>query len=242
MSVSRIRVRCSRTAIENAAIVFSGASAAPPRCAMWTVGTRPLRNGCRAPSLLTFEARRSFLVVGADSLRGVFAEEQLLLKLSFQGKPFGEARLKPGHHRTLDSPDRLRGSAGRNELARVFVGFLKEILAGGNAVQESQGMRLVDGQVLSFDHELDGFGASDRSCQALRPSSAREHPEVDFRESDLGIALSREAQIGRQGDLEPAADAVPVDRRDDQLRGLFEAGEGLVRVETELVLEGGIHF
>src|SRR6266849_2540187 len=209
MSVSRIRVRCSRTAIENAAIVFSGASAAPPRCAMWTVGTRPLRNGCRAPSLLTFEARRSFLVVGADSLRGVFAEEQLLLKLSFQGKPFGEARLQPGHHRALDPPDRFRSSPGRNELARVFLGFLKEILARGNAVHQTQGVRLLDAQVLSFDHELDGFGASDRSCQALRPSGTGEHPEVDFGESDLGIAFSREPQIGRQGDLQPAADAMP---------------------------------
>jgi hypothetical protein len=51
---------------------------------------------------------------------------------------------------------------------------------------------------------------------------------------------SRDAQVGRHGDLEAAADGVAVERGDHQLRRLLEAVQRLVGVQAEVVLEGRV--
>src|ERR671930_79894 len=51
-------------------------------------------------------------------------------------------------------------------------------------------------------------------------------------------STARDAYVRGQGNLEAAADAVPVDGGDDELRRLLQPGEGLVGVEAEEVFEG----
>src|SRR5689334_17255776 len=102
-------------ATSNAARVFSGASSAPPRCAMFRVGASPRKKewgSCGAEKrkrlLLTGEARRSLLIVGADSLGGVLTGEQTLLQLALQRQSLAKGHLHSRVNRPLDVARRHR--------------------------------------------------------------------------------------------------------------------------------------
>ena len=70
------------------------------------------------------------------------------------------------------------------------------------------------------------------------PPRARQDPQRDFGQPRLARTASRDAQIGRQSDLQPAPDAVAAQGRDHQLGRVLEAQKCLVGVQAEGVLEG----
>jgi hypothetical protein len=81
------------------------------------------------------------------------------------------------------------------------------------------------------------FALPTRRVRRCVPPVPGRHAERDFGQAGLAGALARDADVGRHRDLEAAADAVAVDRGDDQLRRLLEARQRLVGVQAEVVLE-----
>ena len=110
-------------------------------------------------------------------------------------------------------------------------------------MDEAEAGGLLDGQIAAFDHELERLSAAEDAAEALGAAGAGEDTERDFghaHEVGLLAALLADAQVAGEGDLEPAADGVAVERGDHQLGGVLEAEEGLVRVEAEGVLLLGL--
>jgi hypothetical protein len=66
------------------------------------------------------------------------------------------------------------------------------------------------------------------------------HAELHFREADPAGVLLRHANVRRQGDLEPPADAVTVQRGNHELRRLLEPVHRLVGVQAEAVFPLGL--
>src|SRR5580692_376854 len=110
-------------------------------------------------------------------------------------------------------------------------------LGGPHLVDETRGMRCVNGQILSFDHHLHGSALADQARESLSSAHSGHDSEPDLGEPDLEVPSARDANVAREGELEAAADAVPVDRGNDELRRIFEAKQSLVRVEAEVVSE-----
>src|SRR5229473_2079585 len=69
-----------------------------------------------------------------------------------------------------------------------------------------------------------------------RERRAGQQPERDLGQADLVCPLGRDAEVAAERDLETAAEAVAVDRRDDDLGGALEFAHGLVRAQDEGVL------
>src|SRR5207253_124899 len=90
-----------------------------------------------------------------------------------------------------------------------------------------------------FGHQLDGLRPPERARQPLGAAGAWQDSERDLRQADLSRVHARDAQIAGEGDLQSAAHAVSVDRRDHELRRLLQPAERLVRVQAEVVLEVG---
>jgi len=98
----------------------------------------------------------------------------------------------------------------------------------------------LDAQVLRLDHQLEGPRLTQNPRQALGSAGTGEHSQRDLGQAELERRTSGgKAQVSGQCDLQTAADAVAVDRGDDQLWGLLQAQQGLVGVQAEVVLEGG---
>jgi len=123
------------------------------------------------------------------------------------------------------------------EGARVRLDVLRERLLRVDVVHEPDLERFVGGQELSRDHHVERPGLTDQPGQALGPAGAGKDPQRDLGEPDLPGILRHHAQVGRERDLEPAADAVSVDRRDDDLRSARELVERFLAVEAEHRLE-----
>ena len=66
-----------------------------------------------------------------------------------------------------------------------------------------------------------------------------EYAEVHFREADFAAGFCGDAQIGGQCDFETTSHGVAVEGGDDELGGVLEAVQGLVRVKAEVVFEVG---
>ena len=98
-------------------------------------------------------------------------------------------------------------------------------------------MRLLDREERAGHHQLDRLGLADQPGQPLRAAGAGQHAERHFRQADLAGALAGDPQVGGHRHLEPAADTVPVQRRDHQLGRLLESVHRLVGVQAEVVLE-----
>src|SRR4029077_16426352 len=73
--------------------------------------------------------------------------------------------------------------------------------------------------------------------QPLGPPGPGKDAERYFGESDLPGVLRHHPEVAGERDLEAAADAVAVDRRDDDLRGARELVERLLAVQAEHRLE-----
>ncbi len=79
--------------------------------------------------------------------------------------------------------------------------------------------------------------AADLPREPLGSARSRQHAELDFGKADLPAVLFRDAQIRGESDFEASAHGMPIERRNDQLRRLFQPVQRLVRMKAEGVLE-----
>ena len=138
-------------------------------------------------------------------------------------------------------PTALRGLVRRHELARVVHDLLPPLLGRrvDDLVDDAELVRLLEGERVAGDHELDRLGLADHLGQTRRAAGAGQDAEGDLGQADLAGVLARDAQVRRHRDLEAAADRVAVQRGDHQLGRVLEAQERLVGVQAEEVLEAG---
>ena len=78
-------------------------------------------------------------------------------------------------------------------------------------------MRLGGVDALAQEDELLRPGRPDRPNEAVCPSRARQDPDLHLGEPEHGGFVGH-AKVRGEGELEPAAEAVPVDRADARLR------------------------
>src|SRR6185436_3896634 len=188
----------------------------------------------------SLERRLALGHVGVEPLAGVLALEQLLLELALDGEAALERHLGAGLHRPLDPADRLGGRIRRAELAGEVVDLAQEVVALEDVVDDPDLLRLLEVDEPAGDHQVDRQVLADAAGQPLGAAGAGEHAQVDLGQAGLAGALLGNQDVGGHGDLEPAADRVPFERREDQLGGLLQAVQGLVGVQTEVVLEVGV--
>src|SRR5437867_3879551 len=174
----------------------------------------------------TLEAGPALLPEGLHALPMIRGLDQYRLAEALE-RP---GRVQIGAHAGLDHPlgqaERLRRRGGqpRGERAR----FAGELAVLHDAVDEPAAQRLIGGDDLAGQHELLGAPEPDELDQTRAPADARDQPEVV-----LGQAEPRRArgdpEVARQRQLEVAADAGAVDRRDqrllERLEVVEEAGE-----------------
>src|SRR5438105_1294484 len=200
----------------------------------------PLRAD-RAGALLSAELGRSPGVVRGKAFLRVLSLEQPLLQLTLQGETLLEADFQSGGDGALDEPYGARGFRRRHELARVLERPGAELprRSVDDRIDQPERLSLVDRERRRFGHQLDGLRPPERARQPLGAAGAWQDSERDLRQTDLSRVHARDAQIAGERDLQAAAHAVPVDRRDHELRRLLEPAERLVRVQAEIVLEVG---
>ena len=82
-------------------------------------------------------------------------------------------------------------------------------------------------------HEVDCAALADEAGEPLGPAGSRQDAEGDLWQADPPCAVGCDPEIRRHRDLEAAADAVSVDRRDEQLRRALHLVQDLLAVEAE---------
>ena len=184
--------------------------------------------------------RRTLLHVRSQAFLRVFALEEQLLVLAFDRQRRLHRNLPAGLHGALDAPHGLRGLVGRAELLGVLHDVFHEAVALEDVVDDAEFLRFFERERVARDHQLDRLALADQARQPLRAAGAGKNAEVHFRQADLARILARDANVGSHGDLQAAADAVAVDRRDHQLRRVLQAQQHFVGVQAEVVLEGRI--
>src|SRR5262249_35805758 len=161
----------------------------------------------------------------------ILRSEELRLELALERQPGLERDLGPGLHRALDVPDGQRGLLRRAVAARELEHLCQElrlVRRVQDATHEPEALGRLVIEELAVRHQLDRLRLADRAREALRTARARQDAERDLGQAALARALAREAQVGRERDLEPAADTVTAERRDDELGRVLETQQRLV--------------
>ena len=195
------------------------------------------------PTTLPLNIGLRFSTIGADAFLGVGGLEQPLLQLALERQRRRWKRISgPDWHGALDVADGLARpcaagrTAGRSPApSRRRTAVLR---VATTSFTRPERLRLLEGRKC-------GRWPSVRSRGPCRPARASRcvppvpgsTPSVTSGRPILPPSLPGDAQVGGQRDLEPAADAVAVERGDHQLRRLLEAGQRLVGVQAEVVLE-----
>src|SRR5439155_25090630 len=148
--------------------------------------------------------------------------------------PAGERHAAAEHGRKLDATDgegRARGiRLGALHRLRLHVG------RGDDLVDDAELQRLCRRDRSAAQHQVQRFLLAYQTGQPLRASGARQQPKRHLREADPVLAVCRDAKVAGERDLETAAKAVPIDRRDDNLRRALELAHDLVGVDHKEVL------
>ena len=169
----------------------------------------------------------------------------MLLEFAFEREAVLEGDFGAGLDAALDAADGERGPARRGEAPGVGHGLLPE--RGGrvgleDVVDEAEFRAALEVEELARGHQLNRARLADGAREALRPARAGQHAQTHLGQPHLARAPARDAEVGGERDLQPAADAVAVDGRDDELRRLLQARQRLVGVEAEVVFEGRRHL
>src|SRR3989440_9536504 len=82
-------------------------------------------------------------------------------------------------------------------------------------------------------HEVDRSTLPDEPWEALRAPGSRQDTEGDLRQSDPPGAVGGDTEVCRHRDLEATANAVAVDRRDEELRCALHLVQDLLAVQAE---------
>jgi len=104
-------------------------------------------------------------------------------------------------------------------------------------VDQAQGLRLVHPERRAFRHHSIAFARPTARPNRCVPPVPGSTPSDTSGSPSFPAFRARDPQIASERDLQPAADAMAVDRRDHQLGRLLQPAERLVRVEAEVVLE-----
>src|SRR5688572_18083227 len=134
---------------------------------------------------------------------------------------------------------------GHRRLRRQFRGqalCIGQQTAGRHdAVYQADLQRFGGGYVSAREQQLQSDALPDQARKTLRTAIAGNDPEVDFRLTDAG-RVGRDAQRTRQGQFAPAAEGVPVDRRNDGLAEVFDQVEHVLATQRVfLPLRRGLH-
>src|SRR5207253_7258564 len=122
--------------------------------------------------LFSFELRLTFLRIGVETFLCVFALEELLQELAFEGESFGERQFIAGLHRTLNEADSLARLRRRDELFCVFDYFFVEARFIENLIDESRLLRFVNTEQLAGGEDFHCAALADDARQALRANHA----------------------------------------------------------------------
>src|SRR5207249_870063 len=119
---------------------------------------------------------------------------------------------------------------------RSFDRTVHELARGHDLVDDTGGEGILRRERRTAKHHVECLLPTDEPRQPLRPAGAREQPERHLRKADPVAAFGGDAEVAAQCDLETAAEAVAIDRRNDDLRRLLELADRLVRADDEGVL------
>src|SRR5207249_3948769 len=89
---------------------------------------------------------------------------------------------------------------------------------GEHAVEQAPVEGVFRGDHAPRRHEVDGAALPDEPGEPLRAPSSRQYTEGDLRQSDSPGAIGGDAEVCRHRDLEATANAVAVDRGNEELR------------------------
>jgi hypothetical protein len=193
-------------------------------------------------SLLPFEIGGTLFDVSGKALLRVFAGEEELLEFAFEAEGFGEGDFGAGDDGTLDAADGPGGFVGRAELAGVGEDVVPEGVLFVKVVDKAHFEGFFEAEGAAGGHEFQGARAADGAGKTLRATGAGKDAKIHFGQTNLAAFLFGDANVAGEGDFEAAADGMAIESGDDELGRLFEAAEGFIGVEAEIVFELGIGF
>src|SRR6266545_1157965 len=119
---------------------------------------------------------------------------------------------------------------------RAFDRARLQIRRGHELVDDAGILRLLRRERRPAQHQLERLLTADEARQPLRTAGAGKQAQRHLGQSDLVAALRRDAEVAAQRDLQSTAEAVSVDRRDDDLGRALELARRLVGAHDERVL------
>src|SRR5207244_856173 len=129
-----------------------------------------------------------------------------------------------GLNRAVYQSHRLARLIGSDELPRIIENLIEEVFAFKDLADQSELQSFFKSNHPARGCKLHRARLADKTGQALRPAHSGNHTEIHLRQSGTACVFLRNAQIAGHGNLQTAADTMAVDRRDDQLRSVFEPG------------------
>src|SRR6266516_4020809 len=168
----------------------------------WSTPTRPLPPTVASAAL---EAGLALGDEGGDPLGGVLGGEQALEGVAFQQQAGFEAAVEAAVDRLLGCPQRQRRALG--EAGRRLPGLGVDVAGRVHLVDQPDRVALLRGVRPPGEHQLLGPRGPHQAWQPLGASRAWDDPEQDLRLAEPRV-LGREAEVGRQCQLAPAAGAL----------------------------------
>src|SRR5882672_865677 len=216
---SRLRWRMSSCANANG---MAGSSAQPIAIDAPSGTKRATASAalCRLSVLPSLVVRLPLLDERLDTLASVLALEEPDKGGTLDGQSFLERHAEALHRRVLDLATRIARAA--RELLRQGCGARLQLRRGDDLVDDPCVPRLLRRERRPTQHQAKRLLAPDEPREPLRSAGAGEQAERDLGETDLVRALSGDAEVAAQRDLEAATQAMAVDRGDDDLRRALE--------------------
>src|SRR3989442_3174622 len=188
--------------------------------------------------LATLVLRLPFLHEGLEAFLRVLAREQPRDGFVLVREPAGEWHTVAEHRRELDPTDRERRPSRVRPHALHGLGL--ELRGKDDLIDDAERQRLRRRDRGAAQHEVERLLLADEARQPLRAAGPRQQSERHLWEADAVLTVGRDPEVAAQRDLETAAQAMPVDRRDNDLRRSLELAHDLVGLQHEEVLLFGV--
>src|SRR3989441_1238128 len=156
--------------------------------------------------------------------------EEAILQFSLEREALVHRHLEAFRDRALDEADRARGVLRIRQAVREGHRLLPELRSGEDPIQEAPVERLFRREHSARGHEVDRATLADKPRESLRASRSGKDAERHLRQSDPPGSVRGETEVGRHGDFESAADAMSVDRGDEELRRALHLVQNLLAI------------
>src|SRR2546428_586683 len=156
--------------------------------------------------------------------------EEAILQFSLEREALVHRHLEAFRDRALDEADRARGVLRIRQAVREGHRLLPELRSGEDPIQEAPVERLFRREHSARGHEVDRATLADKPRESLRASRSGKDAERHVRQSDPPGSVRGETERGRPGDFESAADAMSVDRGDEELRRALHLVQNLLAI------------